>query len=58
VLVQVLTKGELSSELKPVTKASYHMSDSQTIPRGKLGAGWRASIPWDLTQLAADPGAP
>lgn len=31
------------------------MNDSQTIPRGKLGAGWRASIPWDLTQLAAEP---
>lgn len=53
-LVQVLTKGELSSKLKPVNKISHHLYGSQTIPTDKLGAGWRSSIPLDLTQLAAD----
>lgn len=52
--VEVLPKGELSSKLKPVSKASNHLYGSQTIPTDKLGVGWRSSILLDLTQLAAD----
>lgn len=49
---KMLTKGECSPKLKPITKTSHNLCGSQVIPTDKLGAGCPSPWIWQNWLLA------